>query len=456
MKIWESTKPIMITHWDPDLYPTASPPGIQELVIYGITSAILRGRANVLLKEVDLLLNPKVRAAFRDDAVVGQFVSLLNTGLFKVLLPTLSTDFGDIDPTLQPMTAVAWERERKRRPYKNKFRQLTREDEIYCGKLDKILVNAGTETSKRPDGVVRFRKEFPRTNEFACVLTGVLSRADRAWLSRPQFRGITPKMADDFVTYCNNPSKAVDRLPPEVKPNSREAYRSLFYQVADCAEYKSKHNNMTGSRAMKNLLQSVYAYCELNREDASGTYEGLRIAELPLIGEPATDDLPTINEALLLNRTIELPVASNIGSILTRVLEEIPREPVDINANYGAFVDRCAHLSDAFAKYSVDVKPVVWSPTAQHRWTTYRHRVQIGAFLLSLLSHTVGLQFISSFEAQEVIRWSPDTIHGLTYCAQPLVNLIRGGKAYADRDTERARVSRALFETMKSRVSHIA
>ena len=263
METWASSKPIMITHWDPDLYPAKPAPGIQELAVYGLISGVLRQDSKVLLKEVDLLLNPKIRAAFEDDAIVGQFVSLLETRRFKVLLPPRSTDFGDIDPTVQPMTAVARERDRKRRPYKSTIRKLTRADEVYCAKLDKILVNAEA---------IQFRNDFPAENTFSGVLAAVLSSPDRSWLGRPQFCGITPQMADAFAIYCQDPSKAIDRLPLGVQPHGREAYRSLLYQVADCEEYKQKQKSMSGSRAMKNLLQSVYAYCELNREDASGTY----------------------------------------------------------------------------------------------------------------------------------------------------------------------------------------
>jgi hypothetical protein len=67
----------------------------------------------------------------------------------------------------------------------------------------------------------------------------------------------------------------------------------------------------------------------------------------------------------------------------------------------------------------------------------------------------IGLRFISSFDLREAVEWSPDAIHALTYCAQPLVNIIRGGKAYDDCDTERARVARDVLNAMKSRVSQI-
>src|SRR5258708_9631754 len=157
METWVSTKPIMITHWDPDLYPAKPAPGIQELVLYGLLCGVLRQDSKVFIKEVDLLLNPKIRSAFEDDAVVGQFDSLLHTGRFKVLLPPLSTDFGDVDPNVQPMTAVARERDRKKRPYKTRIRRLTRADEVYCAKLYKILVGARA---------TQFRKDFPAENTF--------------------------------------------------------------------------------------------------------------------------------------------------------------------------------------------------------------------------------------------------------------------------------------------------
>ena len=436
------TKPIMITHWDPDVYPVKPAPGIQELVLYGLLSGVLRQNGPVLIKEVDLLLNPRIRAAFEDDAVVGQFDSLLNTGRFKVLLPPLSTDFGDVDPNLQPMTAVARERDRKKRPYKTRIRKLTRADEAFCARLDRILVNAKA---------IQFRRDFPAENTFASVIAGVLSSPDRGWRKRPQFCGITAEIADRFVAYCHDPSKAIDRLAQDgVAPHGREAYRSLLYQVADCEENKAEHNSMSGSRAMKNLLQSAYAYCELHREDASGTYVGPRIAELPFITS-VPRDFPTIEAMPLLDLSAEIPVAQNIGDILGRVLEEIP---ADVGVTNTTFEYRCAQIADAFAKYSVSRKPVKWSATGQHHWQTSKHYIQFGALILSVAVH-VGLRFVSSFQSREIVEWSPDAIHAMTYCAQPLVDLIRGGQAYDDQDTERARLARGVLNLMKDRVSHI-
>src|SRR5258708_19682405 len=126
----------------------------------------IRRDSRVVIKEVDFLLNPKSRAAFKDEAVVDQFDGLLQAGRFKVLLPPLSTDFGDIDPYVQPMTAVARERERKKRPYKTKVRKLPRAAERYCAKLDRLLL--------RPRATP-FRKLFPPDHPFPRALPAVLS-----------------------------------------------------------------------------------------------------------------------------------------------------------------------------------------------------------------------------------------------------------------------------------------
>jgi len=440
-----STKPIMITHWDPDVYPSRPAPGIQELVLYALLNGILRKKNTpILIKEVDLLLNPAIRAAFDDDAVVGQFDSLLHTNCFKVLLPPVSTHFGEIDPTVQPMTAVALERDRKRRPYKTRIRKLTRGDKAYCEKLDKILVAAHA---------IQFRKDFPSDNTFARVLASILLSHDQGWRRRPQFRGITPRMAETFATYCHEPSKGIDRLAADgIAPHGREAYPSLLYQLADCAEYKARDNSMSGSRAMKNLLQSVYAYCELNREDASGTYAGPRIAEMPFIDD-APRNFSSMEAMPLLNVKAEIPIAQNIGEILSLVLEETTSQPSEA-VTHRTFHDRCAHIADAFAKHSVVSRPVRWSSTAEHRWRVFEQTVGFGALALSA-GAVVGLRFVSSFELRELIEGSVLGTHAIGWGGKHLVDLIRGGKAYDDRDTEHAEVARSLVKAMNDRVSHI-
>ena len=52
-------------------------------------------------------------------------------------------------------------------------------------------------------------------------------------------------------------------------------------------------------------------------------------------------------------------------------------------------------------------------------------------------------------------RVSAQLCHAIAYGGKPLVDLIRGGKAYDDRDTEHTRVTRGVRNAMKDRVSHI-
>jgi hypothetical protein len=247
-----SSQPLMVTHWDPDLYSARSIPPIQELVVQILTN-------QVLLKEVDLLLNPKLRAAFRDLAIVRQFDSLLHTGRIKILLPPLSTTNFDIDPNDHPLTAVALERERNKRPFKTKIWKMTRADKRFCADFDGMIKSAGA---------VQFRKDFPVENTFAKTLAAVLLNPDKLWRRRPEFSGINDDMARTFLRYCEDASLAVSDLRRDnIVPNASQFYRSLAYQCADLYESKSKQ-----SRSMKNLLQSVYAHCELDREASQGTY----------------------------------------------------------------------------------------------------------------------------------------------------------------------------------------
>src|SRR2546430_1306420 len=107
-------RPIVLTHWDPDLYPYRSQAlsPIQELIVHVLAFGEVR------IKDVDLFLNPRIRACFREDSMRAQFASLLGTGRVRVLVPPRSTQF-DIDPTTNPLTAVALERVRNQRPFKD-------------------------------------------------------------------------------------------------------------------------------------------------------------------------------------------------------------------------------------------------------------------------------------------------------------------------------------------------
>jgi hypothetical protein len=141
----KDTSPVLITHWDPDLYPGNAMPSMRELAVQVLTS-------RVLIKDVDLLLNRKIRESFRDPAVVRQFESLLHTGRIQVLVPRKAMlSAVDVDPDKKPMTAVLRERQKKARPLKTRMPKIGRPDERFCTELDHIMVSAKA---------VRFRQDF--------------------------------------------------------------------------------------------------------------------------------------------------------------------------------------------------------------------------------------------------------------------------------------------------------
>lgn len=158
-------RPVVLTHWDPDVYPYRSQPlpPIQELLVHVLAYGEVR------IKDVDLFLNPRIRSCFSDDAMREQLASLLGTGRVRVLLPPKSTKF-DIDPTTAPLTAVALERVRNERPFKDQPWQFTRPIKRYCQTLDDVITQAQPEAK-----AIRFRAEFPvGENTFAKKLADVL------------------------------------------------------------------------------------------------------------------------------------------------------------------------------------------------------------------------------------------------------------------------------------------
>src|SRR5205085_2418818 len=92
-------------------------------------------------------------------AIMRQFDSLLHTGRIKILLPPLSSTNFDIDPNDHPMTAVALERERSKRPLKTRLWKMTRADQHFCADLDTMIKSAARFNFDR---IIRMRMSSPR------------------------------------------------------------------------------------------------------------------------------------------------------------------------------------------------------------------------------------------------------------------------------------------------------
>lgn len=82
------------------------------------------------------------------------------------------------------------------------------------------------------------------------------------------------------------------------------------------------------------------------------------------------------------------------------------------------------------------------------------HRIGVGFWVLE--GTLFGAQFVSTFEhLPRPVEGALVAINGLTYCAKPVVEWIRRGRAYDDRDTERARVRRIVLDALTVRVGDL-
>ena len=294
--------PVLLTHWDPDMYSSDALPLIPELVI----QILVHGE--VWLKEVDLFLTATIQEQFDREEQFEQFSSLVETGRVKVLIPDESYKL--IDPGTQPLLATAIERELSKRPLATAEWRLTNSVRRYCERLDRVLVRADA---------IRRRQLPPNENVFAGTLSRVLSLPEVTWHGRPQFTGLDDAICAPFRSFCEDHRNAIAfLLERDQKPRGDGFFRSMAYQCADCFPQQS--------RPMKNLIQSVYAACELEREGAAGTFVGEKIAEIP----PTSLSQATAEDSKeLISVRIEsglpaanIPICRNIGEVVDAVLRE--------------------------------------------------------------------------------------------------------------------------------------
>ena len=336
--------PLLLTHCDPDLYPARSLPLLHELVIH------ILAYGEVWLKEVDLLLNSRIRAELSNPHDRDIFKSLVDTGRIKVLIPDETIKFDD-NPHEQPLLAIAKARDGKR-PLKSKLWYLKDDVRRYCYDLDDVLGRAARESR---ESTCRPRTAPPREkNEFAERLHAVLIQDDITWRTRRYlpFHGITDEMAVRFAEFSQDVEAALRFLRKKgVNPNAVNGfYRSLAYQCADQFPEKG------AARSMKNLVQSVYTYCELERERAAGTYGGNRLAEMPL-DHPGTTTDPGILRVELMLEPLKFRLTPEIGRTISEVLEECEKNRSvmwDLVGNSSTpeqdFRAGWAHICDAFAR----------------------------------------------------------------------------------------------------------
>jgi hypothetical protein len=173
------------------------------------------------------------------------------------------------------------------------------------------------------------------------------------------------------------------------------------------------------------------------------------VAELP----PANDDLDSRDllnlKELVLPKAAEIPVTENIGEIVRRVLDECSADLADLSApneqrDAKTVVDKWGHVADAFARHSVNLRPVRWTTETNERWHVTSHRIHAVLLILEGAAR-VAMRLGHELSHQPQVETGLWVGHGLTLCSQHVMSWIRRGKAYDDRDTERARVRQILL-----------
>ncbi len=264
-------------------------------------------------------------------------------------------------------------------------------------------------------------------------------------------------MADSFTQFSMDPSKAIATLEQQgIAPFRTDFYKVLTYQCADLYPPRQR-------RAMKNLIQSVYTHCELARENSLGTYYGTRLAELPPTEDGVADDdlmgIGVVTQSAVAN----IPVAANIGEVVANVLNECgPRlrnfwELADPKTTPGAFIETWAEVSDAFAKHSINAEPIRWTDTAKSRWKLFQrvgHRVHASA-IVTEIGALGGIKLFSELMHQPHVIETVVGVQAVFLSGKQIVEWIRKGKAYDDRDTERDRVRSILLDSATVRCGRV-
>jgi len=439
--------PMLITHWDPDLYPREPLPLVPELVIH------ILAHGEVWLKEVDLFLNPTISANLADPAVFEQFSSLVATKRLKVLIPDKSRDLDD--PIKHPILSTAMEIVRSRRPLKSHPWKMTEKDKHLCDALDSMLVaNGGLKST----GVVRQRVKPPADrNVFASTLIKVLNGQDRRWRQRDQFKGIDPRIADQFTGFAKNHELAIDLLRKKgITPNATNGfYRSLLYQ---CADYLLPEEQKRQRRAMKNLGQSVYAHCELDRENAAGTYYGSRVAELPPTDKDLSPDEPLLRVDVVPQRVAaKIPVAANIGEIVAKVLEECDESMRTFWAIAGEvplpqqeFGLAWEHVADAFGKYSAGARRAGSSSTGNALWTATEYIIHT-AEMFTEVGERSGVKWIPDFREYPKATAVWLGMKAIATYGRPTMEYIRRGRA----DAQKGKIKQVLLNAATARCGRV-
>jgi len=299
-----SQSSILLTHWDSDIYvPQIATPWLQELVLY----SLLFG--HVVVRDVDIFQNLAIaRHLMTSDTDLQILIELVRKGCVEILTlhPEAYKD-SRVDPHIAPFTARS-ERHSATRSYMGKKWQPELWQQDLCLRLDVNLKNVS----------FRYQAPFRDSNDFAPRLAKVLSGQPVRHVS--WFKDIGDDARNKFLELCADDSLWESFLLNEGHKESVVGEGQGFYRTA---AYQCAKEFPASERALRNLIQSVYAWCECSRENTEGRYGGRLLWEVPYsYGSPAQDEAVAesyVNFQILPRRTkvkLAIPAVPEIGEIL--------------------------------------------------------------------------------------------------------------------------------------------
>jgi hypothetical protein len=273
---------IVLTHWNAGVFRSSTLPQLlPELAIYSLLYD------EVLIREEDLLTNRAVLRLLREPSNFSIFSELLGSGLVKLLRMPLALypNGRRFDPVRLPISARV-EEHQLRRTYKGRPWQPTRWEWQLFERLDPIVA--------RPSAS-RFHHPFGQENPFAAQLAELLENRESYELEdHPVFGYLDATTARQFISFCREPEEWQRFLhrhgvkKPILGPDGG-FYRSAAYQ---CSQF------LPTARAIRRLVESVYAATYCDRESSDGRYGGSELVELPYRYPSAAERLAAAEEAL--------------------------------------------------------------------------------------------------------------------------------------------------------------
>jgi len=333
---------IILTNLNPSVYrPKYLPTFLSELVINSLLCD------QVLIREGDLITNKNITEYLCTNPESFEvFKELLSVGAVKVLHLRPESYPKDLkfDPQHQPLRARAEDHSRRRsfkgRPWKPHKSQ--------CQLYDR-LDNAIRESPDYKDKSRRkfaIQRRFPKHNDFAAVLQDILLPQHRERLrKRKLFSQIDDDLADNFSDFCSSPEAWIRFLhrkgvkKPLLGPEGR-FYRTAAYQCLQVFKHNPK-----GMQGMQRLVESTYAACDCDREEADGRYGRSALAELPFVFESDEEEQEAAEtvvkmEVVPAGPPMKIGVAPGIGEVLAATREhETFREMQKALRSLGSAVD---------------------------------------------------------------------------------------------------------------------